>query len=293
MTARTKALLALAGLLLVTAARTPGPSPTAALELHRTASSVHVDPLEANPLFVLVIGSDLREGDPRQGRADALSIVAVNTATGRGTVIGIPRDSYVPVPGRGRSKINSSLQFGGPELVVETVRQLTGLPIHYYAAVEFSRFRALIDRLGGVVVDVPYPMAERFSGAFFDPGPHHMTGAEALAFSRNRKSAPGGDFGRQENIGRVLLAGLDKFRHDAREIPKVLLYLQAFREFVVSDVPTRELLHLAAVGRRLDPFNFRNIVLPGSPGQAGGASVVFLSSEINAIFDSVRHDGEV
>src|SRR5439155_6707635 len=74
------------------------------IELHRTAAAAYFDPAKTKTLFVLVIGSDVRAGDPRGGRADSLHVVAVNTRTGAGTVVGIPRDSWVPIVGDGTQK---------------------------------------------------------------------------------------------------------------------------------------------------------------------------------------------
>jgi LCP family protein required for cell wall assembly len=283
----------IAGLLLlaVSTTRAPADEPPA-IVLHRTADAAFFDPVSSrNPLFILVIGSDVREGDPRTGRADSLHLVALNTQTGRGTIVGIPRDSYVPIPGLGSSKINAALARGGPDLVVRTVSQLAGVPIHYWASVEFSRFRSLVDTLGGIDVDVPYAMADPASGAFFEPGRRHMNGAEALAFSRNRKSVPGGDFERSRNQGRILLAALAKFRAEAGSPLRLADYLMAFGTYVASNVPARELIDLAAIARRVDPAGVENLVLPGGGGSAGGASVVILAPGASEIFNAIRDDG--
>ncbi len=285
--------LPLAFVAVVLLAQTPGPSPTPepVVELHRTKQAAHTADHRPNPIFVLVIGSDIRAGDPARGRADSIHVVAVNTETGGGTVVGIPRDSYVPIPGLGRRKINAALSLGGPERVVQTVEQLGGIPIHYWALVEFTRFRDLIDRLDGLDVDVPYAMADPASGAFFEPGPFHMDGAHALAFSRARKTIPGGDFGRSENQGRVLVAALDKFRRETTDPFRMLDYFRTFRDLVVHDVPVGELLDLAVVARRADPGAFANVVLPAAgSGSAGGQSVVLLGGGAQGIFDAIRDD---
>ena len=67
------------------------------------------------------------------GRADALQLVVLDTVKRRGVVVGFPRDSYVPIPGHGTSKINAAMTFGGPRLLVATFERLTGLTIDYYA----------------------------------------------------------------------------------------------------------------------------------------------------------------
>lgn len=262
------------------------------IELHRTSEAAFSEAgSSSQPVFVLVIGSDVREGSPRGGRADSLHLVAINPSNGAGTIVGIPRDSYVPIPGMGRSKINASLARGGPERTVQTVSQLAGVPIHYWAAVEFSRFRSLVDAVGGVDVEVPYAMNDSASGAVFAPGPRHMNGAEALAFSRARKTIPGGDFGRSMNQGRVLLASLRKFKKEAGSPLKLANYLVAFHTLVETNVPTRDLLRLAAIAGRIDPGKVENLVLPGGGGSAGGASVVLLGPGAGEIFSAIRDDG--
>lgn len=258
-------------------ARPPNAPQPPAIELHRVAAARYFEPATRPLLFALIIGSDVREGDPKRGRSDSLHILAVNTKTGKGTLVGIPRDSWVPIPGHGTSKINDSLAFGGPDLTVATVKALTGIPIEYWALVDFSRFRELVDALGGVEVDVPYAMNDHDSGAHFHSGRIKMNGTEALAFARNRHGAINGDFGRSANQGRLLLAALAKFRRTASDPLRLAKYLVAFKELVSSNVGAGELIDLARAGAKLDPGDIRNVVVPGHTGSAGGASVVFLS----------------
>ena len=284
-------IVAVSLVVLIVKREAPPPEELPAIELHRNAAAAFFEPAKKPLLFVLIIGSDVREGDPRRGRADSLHLLAINTKKGGGTLIGIPRDSYVPIPGTGTEKINAALFFGGPGRTVETVSRLAGVPIHYWALVEFSRFRKLVDVLGGVEVKVPYAMSDPASGALFKPGPKKMNGEQALAFSRARKTVPGGDFGRSANQGRVLLGALQKFRKDAASPLSLAKYLRAFDDLVEANVRTSELLDLASVGRGLDPSKVRNIVLPGGGGTAGGASVVFLSPRVNDIFKEIRDDG--
>ncbi len=287
---RSRAVVAALVLLVVGTSRVSSQA-RPAIELHRTAQASFFNAgTLSKPLFVLVIGSDAREGDPKAGRADSLHLVAIDGKRGRGTVIGIPRDSYVPIPGLGTSKINASLPRGGPERTVQTVSQLAGVPIHYWALVEFSRFRQVVDAIGGVDVDIPYAMSDVASGANFGPGRRHLNGAEALAFSRARKTIPGGDFGRSENQGRLLLASLAKFRKEASSPLRLAEYLVTFHTLVESNVPSRDLIRLAAIAGRIDPKDVANVVLPGGGGAAGGASVVRLGPGASEIFSAVRDD---
>jgi anionic cell wall polymer biosynthesis LytR-Cps2A-Psr (LCP) family protein len=117
-----------------------------------------------------------------------------------------------------------------------------------------------------------------------------MNGARALAFARNRKATPSGDFSRSENQGRLLGAALAKFRKDAITPLRLAKYFSVFRSQVVSDVPPTELLNLAMIAHRVNPSRLRNLVLPGSAGSAGSASVVFLSPGAADIFRKIRPD---
>ncbi len=266
-------------------------APEPVIVLHRVASASYAEQADPAVIFALVIGSDVRSGDPAAGRSDSMHIVAINTHSGRGTVIGIPRDSWVNIPGHGIDKINASLDFGGPELTVRTVEQLSGLPISYWALIDFSRFRTLVDTLGGVKIDVPFPMHDPFSTADFNPGRQTLNGAAALAFARDRHSFSDGDFTRSANQGRLLLAALAKFRSETSSPLRLFAYFRAFRSLVRSDIPVAQLIHLAELGRRMDPSHVSNVVLPGHGGNAGGASVVFLEPSMQNLFSAVRSDG--
>lgn len=251
-------------------------------------------PVPDHLVFVLVIGSDARPGqDPTRARADSLHLLAVNPATSRATIVGLPRDSWVDVPGHGHRKINSALVLGGPDLMAQTVRTLTGLPIHYYVVTGFDGFTRLVDELGGVDVAVERRMNDRFSGARFEPGWHHFNGGEALAFSRNRKDSGRGDFSRSENQGLVLLSALAKMRAEVGDDAGVAAWTSVLVKHVALDVPPADLPGLGALARVLDPHTTDNVVAPGGVGRAGGQSVVFLDPAAATLFDDLRDDAVI
>jgi len=266
-------------------------APEPVIVINRTSSASYVESPSGPLFFALIIGSDVRSGDPAAGRSDSLHIVAFNTRTHRGTIIGIPRDSYVNIPGHGVDKINASLDLGGPQLTVQTVEQLTGIPISYWALIDFSRFTRLVDFLGGVKIDVPFPMHDPFSTADFDPGVHKLDGAQALAFARDRHSFSDGDFTRSANQGRLLLAALAKFRTETSSPLRLFQYFSFFHSLVRSNVKVSELVKLGELGRQMVPANMTNVVTPGAGGMAGGASVVFLAPGAQDLFRRVRADG--
>jgi LCP family protein required for cell wall assembly len=268
------------------------PSPGSVRAKTRTARYAPGPPA-SRPLFVLVIGSDAR---PNQSvvasRADSLHIVAVNPKLDRGAIVGIPRDSYVPIPGHGTAKINASLFYGGPELVVRTVEQLTGVHIDAYLLTGFDGFHRAMSAIGGVDVRVPYAMDDANSGAHFRPGRMHLNGREALAFSRDRHDAPGGDFGRSMNQGRVLLATLQQLRATlAKDPARLLPWLVGASRFVQSDLSLSEMTELLLAASTFEPGRIRNAVVSGSGSTANGQSIVRLGSAAYATFRDVARNG--
>ena len=246
-----------------------------------------------DPFIILVIGSDARPGQSvTRSRADSLHLVGVNPRRNKASVVGIPRDSYVPIPGAGAEKINASLFFGGPQRTVQTVERLTGARIDGYVLTGFLSFRRLIRLVGGLEIRVPYPISDRYSGAHFRKGRTRVSGRGALAFSRNRHDAPGGDFGRSLNQGRLLIAALTEFRRDVRKDPVELFrWLSAGARTVQTDLSLDAMLQLALAGISIEPGRVHNRVVSGSGGTVGGASVIRLGSSARAMFRDLARDG--
>lgn len=234
------------------------------------------------PRLVMVIGSDARPGqNPLRFRADSLHIVSVVAETGEGALVGIPRDTWVETPYGRKDKLTHTMASRGPEVVVDTLVELSGLPLEGYLLTGFKDFVALVNAFGDFDMDVPFAMAEPKSGAYFRAGPQAFDGADALAFARNR-TLPGGDFTRQLHGGLLLRFALVAIQ--ARGVEAVPTLLETFTRFVHTDLTPAELLTLAAALYELDTATVDNIVLPGSAGWAGAASVVFLDDAAFHIF---------
>ena len=244
-------------------------------------------------MFLLAIGSDARPGHAAtRSLADSLHIIGVNPKTGTASILGIPRDSYVPVPGGGASKINATLFRGGPELTVRTVERLSRIRIDAYLLTGFEGFRRMVTEIGGLDVRVPYPMSDASSGARFRAGPTRFDGPEALAFSRNRHDAPGGDFGRSLNQGSVLVAALRELHEDARRDPLTLYrWMAAGFQNLQTDLALGEMFDLAMAALSIDPSRVRNRVVSGGGGTVGGQSVVRLGAEAQRLFRDLARDG--
>jgi LCP family protein required for cell wall assembly len=247
-----------------------------------------------NLVWVLAIGSDARPGgDMRKSNGDALHLIGVDPQTGVGTILGFPRDSYVQIPGHGTGKINSALAMGGPKLMAQTIRQLTGLPVDYYVLTAFEGFQKIVDELAGVNVKVDRKMNDHFSGAVFDPGWQDMTGREALAYSRDRHDVENGDFTRSQHQGNVLLSGLAKLRAEVGDDAGLQRWIGVLLRHADLDSPPTQLMQLAALARKLDPAKLTNVVVPGRVGTAGAASVVYLTDAARKLFLDLRPDAAI
>jgi LCP family protein required for cell wall assembly len=246
------------------------------------------------PMFILILGSDSRPGTPlEEGLCDSIHILGINPKTKRATLVGIPRDSYVPISTGGTNKINVALSQGGPEGMIATVENLTGVTFDSYVLTGFDGMRRIFDVLGGLRIDVPYSF-EGYEHTDFTEGRTTLTGAEALEFSRTRKSLSHGDFDRSMNQGRVLVAAFSQFRAQFLEEPTALFrWIAAGMRNVSTDIPLHELFRLAFTSWKIKPARLTNLVAIGTLGTApGGQSIVNLPSP-NAVFQDIAADGYV
>jgi LCP family protein required for cell wall assembly len=244
------------------------------------------------PFFILVIGTDARPGQSvARSRADSIHIVGINPKRRAASIVGIPRDSFVPIPGVGTRKINEGTVHGGPALMVRTVERLAGVRIDAYVLTGFAGFRRLVDAAGGIEVRIPYAMSDRNSGAYFKPGPKRLNGDQALAFSRNRYDAPGGDFGRSQNQNRVMIAAFQKLRRELRGDPGAIFpWVLAAGRHVQTDLSLAEVTDLLLAVRSIEPGRIRSRVVSGSGAMVGGQSVIRLGSSAYATFRDLRRD---
>lgn len=265
------------------------------VEVRRADASFVPTLLSDRPLFVLAIGSDARPGvcmPVERCLADSLHLVGVDPGSGEATMLGFPRDSYVDIPGEGRERINEALRIGGPDLVVRTVERLTGISIDYYVLTSFPGLTSMVDDVGGVEVDVPYPMDDAASGATFDAGPHRMSGEEALAFARNRKDTPNADFSRSQNHGLLMRSALEELHGDFEEDPVALFrWIVTGVQNVETDLSFAEVFDLMVTALSVEPDGVTNCVVPGSYGFAGPASVVMISDAAEELYADMKADG--
>ena len=245
----------------------------------------------SGPLFFLVIGDSYRAGQSHL--ADSLHVVALDPGSGAVTVLGIPRDSWVPVPGHGTRKINEAFALGGPELMIDTVEQLTGLQMDYYATTTFGGFIDIIKGVGGLDVKIPYAIHDSGSKANLERGRTTLSGKEALRLARSRYDVPNGDFSRQYNEGLILLALLEQFQRSFRQDPSVILnWLGAAMRNVDTDLSWDQVMALAYLAVRVEPAQVTNLVVPGKIRMEQGQSAVLVDPSAEAIFEDLS-DGRL
>ncbi|MBC8078297.1 MAG: LCP family protein [Chloroflexales bacterium] len=224
-------------------------------------------PLPDSPLNILLLGTDARLGDSAPTRTDAIVLVHLDRKDGSVSILSFPRDLWVTYPGYGQGRINAAYATGekkirpgaGATLAKATVSKLTGLPIHHFVLVNFAGFKTLIDKLGGISVDVPkaiddpaFPTDNYGTIAVhFNAGQQLMDGERALVYARTRHADS--DFGRNQRQQQVLLAIFDKVRANGlfAQFTNVDEYTGAVRDYVKTDRPRGTMFDLARWGRNL------------------------------------------
>jgi polyisoprenyl-teichoic acid--peptidoglycan teichoic acid transferase len=174
--------------------------------------------------------------------------------------------------------------------MLETFRNLTGLPLEGYVLTGFNGFKSLIDILGGVEVEVPFPINDSAAKASLAAGLQVLNGLDALAFARARKTVPGGDFGRSQHQGDILVAAAQMVRGlGPSAVPGLL---QTAEPYFHTDLSPEQLLTFSVLAIKANLEEMPNFVVAGSPGWAGSASVVYLADSAYATFADLQ-DGRI
>ncbi|MBA8827446.1 LCP family protein required for cell wall assembly [Saccharopolyspora lacisalsi] len=151
----------------------------------------------------LLVGSDSRQGLGAQRRTelgvgeaagrrtDTVMLVHVPEGSGKPTMVSLPRDSYVSVPGHGEDKLNAAFAYGGSQLLTRTVEDATGVRIDHYAEIGLGGFAGMTDAIGGVNLCVDEPMHDPKANLDLQPGCQNLGGPQALGYVRSRATARG------------------------------------------------------------------------------------------------------
>jgi LCP family protein required for cell wall assembly len=259
----------------------------------------------------LVVGSDSRQGLDEQRRrqlgtgqaagrrADTMMLLHIPRGTGKPTLVSLPRDSYVPIPGHGRNKLNAAFAFGGPPLLARTVEQVTGIRLDRYMEVGFDGFASVVDAVGGVQICPKTAMRDPMAGLNVKAGCQLAGSKKALAYVRARHSGRG-DLDRVQRQQEFLGSLVDKVTS-----PGVLL--NPFKSISLLRTGTDAVaVDQAAHVWNLIRFPFAMRAVSGGGGVAttvpvaGGASVPGAGSVVQwdreralALFEALKHDQPV
>ncbi|HIY94513.1 MAG TPA: LCP family protein [Candidatus Rothia avicola] len=166
-------------------------------------------PVNTAATDILLLGSDQRSGAEAQyvtgARADTIMVLHIPEDGSAAYLVSIMRDTWVNIPGYGSHKVNAGLNYGGVDLQVATIEQLLGIQMDHVAEIDFQGFKALVDTLGGVTVDVPLNFST--DNYTFTAGPQTLNGGQALEFVRQRYAFSDGDYQRVRNQ-RAFLRGV-------------------------------------------------------------------------------------
>ncbi len=294
-------LVALTGVVLLRAgtgrAASPSPTATATIEIGAVHGAASFTPaLEGKrPIFILALGSDARPGQQiLRERSDSIHIIGINLATHHATLLGFPRDSWVSIPGFGTNKINSALVDGGPELMAKTLEAITGIHLDFWMITSFRGLTNMVNGIGGLTVDVPFPMHDVFSHANFKAGVQHITGKQALAFARNRHDTPDGDLTRTADQGILFKAALSRLHTQFANDPgSIFNWISVGWSQVHSNLSVTTLLQLGLTATQIPVANVNNLVVPATTGTVGASSVVFITSAAKAVYADLKNDGVV
>jgi len=245
-------------------------------------------------ISILAVGSDARPGeDMTHSRGDALQLVTINTQTHAASIIGVPRDSWVDIPGHGTDKINSSLYFGGPQLLGQTVGNLIGVHPKYVFVTRFQYFSQMVRSIGGIDVRNPYAFSDDpLKRVGFPKGRIHLNGYDAMAYSRIRHTLPAGDFDRSAHQEIVLEAIQAKVSANAGRPGFIERGVLDAMSHMYTNLPPAELYRLAQAMAQVDPSKVRSCVVQGGIGtSSGGASIVLpFVSQARDMGNQIRKD---
>ncbi len=253
----------------------------------------------------LLVGSDSREGltkaeqkklgtgSTEGKRTDTIMILSIPPG-GEPALISVPRDSYVPIPGNGTNKINAAYTFGGPELLVQTVEQNTGLRIDAYTEIGFGGFVNVIDALGGIEMCPPKAIKDKDSHLDLKKGCQNLDGANALGYVRMRKADPLGDLGRVKRQREMLAAIAQEAASPVTIVNPVrywrLATASADAVAIGEDTSFWEMAKMADAMRRISGGQGISLSVPVSdPGASTpvGSAVLWDEKDAEAMFDDI------
>jgi LCP family protein required for cell wall assembly len=233
----------------------------------------------AGQVNILLMGVDYRDWAEGKDypRSDTMILLSLDPQNKTAGMMSIPRDMWVAIPGFQHSKINTAyylgeaykLPGGGPGLAVQTVEQFLGVPIHYYAQIDFGAFVRFIDEIGGVKVNVPEKITVDLLGGgaktkkTLKPGVQTLPGEYALAYARERHTE-GGDFDRARRQQQVIMAIRDRIL-SAEMLPTLIQNAPSLFKELAAGIHTNlaldDVIRLALLAKDIPTENIQSGIL--------------------------------
>jgi len=261
----------------------------------------------SGPLNILLAGVDVRSGLTRQqqlqlhvgdavsSNSDTLMLIHVSGDRSHVTVVSLPRDSWVNIPGHGMNKINAAYGLGGPRLVVQTVEQDTGLTVNDFVQVNFLGFVKVIDALGGVNICLPFAVDDPYSGLHMSAGMHHVNGITALEYARDRHSFALSDLARIQDQQRLMSSMLNEAISSGTLANPVKL--TNFLNATLAAIKVDQGLNVSALAdqlRGISPHHVQFMTVPlanlNYQTPTGESAVLWNTSQAQALFSKLKND---
>lgn len=267
----------------------------------------------ASRVTMLIMGLDFRDWEANEvPRTDTMILFSVDPVSKTAGMISVPRDMWVNIPGMGYNKINTAYRWGevynmpggGPGLAMETVEDFLGVPVNYYAQIDFMAFVRFIDELGGldmhireeITVDPIGPGNTRT----LEPGVQTLDGATALAYARMRYTE-GGDFDRSSRQMEVIMALRDQilnFNQLPMLISKAPKLYQELSSGIRTNLTLDQVIQLALLAAKIDRNDIKQGII-GPPKQVefatnpedGQAILIPVPDQIRILRDEVFATG--
>ncbi len=252
--------------------------------LFKSGNQLKGEPEDQINILLLAVGG---EGHSGENLADTIMIASIKPKEHKIALLSIPRDLYVQVPGEQYyAKLNSVHAYGeaqkknnGPELVEKKVEEITGLPIHYFARVDFTAFKKIVEAIGGVNIRIENGFTDYWHKIAFPTGTETMNGDRALAYVRARyiEGPEGGDFKRASRQQQMLLAIRDKVFsvNTALDFGAIDGIINSVSEDIRTSLQLWELRRFFEIARQIDTSAIKSVVLTtGTHGVLVGDTVV-------------------
>ena len=256
-----------------------------------------VPPGSGAPVNFLVIATDDRESLPEDWNEDAFGefagrrtdvmMLAHMVPGERIQLLSLPRDLMVDIEGNGTNRLNASYVVGGPDLLIKTVQQETGIPVHHFVEIDFGGFGRIVDSLDGVTLDFPLAARDNKSGFAVEAGTHTLDGEMAVAYARSRQyevyengswvGTGGGDIARTQRQQDIMVQLFDQVASPSSAF-NLPTFLPTFADNITADegLGLGQMTDLARAALGMRSADIDRITLPvkNHKGNDGRAYVV-------------------